>query len=147
MHCFHTHHAPILFLLLCPQNSYETIIQDLIKLNKIRRHGPTASILPVNSVAHFWKKLAFFDAMCSWQVHVSCSFSACPASTCWCLFYSFQIFFFFFETEVKLDGKSALLLLFIWGFHLPFLSPLRSLLSSTSPNQQPTALRLLQKVF
>lgn len=102
---------------------------------------PAAFTLPVNSVAQFWKKLFFFDAMCSWQIHVSCSLSTCSVNTFWCLFclVQFVLWFFFLETEVNLDVNllSFYFFLFLnWGFYFPFLSPLRSILSSMSSSQQ-----------
>lgn len=68
--------------------------------------------------------------------------------SCRCLFVLLiPDFFFFFESEVNLDVNLPSFFFFFlnWGFHLTFLSPLSSLLSSLSSSQQPRALRLLQK--
>lgn len=108
---------------------------------------PTTFILPENAVAQFWRKLVSLDA-CIHDRSVSLALFLFVLQMLVYFTYS-RFFFFFFETEVNLDVNLPSFFFFFlnWGFHLRFLSPLSSLLSSLSSSQQPRALRLLQKVF
>lgn len=97
---------------------------------------PTAFTLPVNAVAQFWKKLVFFDAVYSWQICVSCSFSICLADAY--LFYLFHVFFFF-ETEVNLDVNLPSFFFFFFKLEIPLNISASSEFSPVFPEFKPAA--------